>query len=504
MIRAMAVLRLKRADNVVIRGLVIDYDPVPFTQGTVTRADATSIEFEIHAGYRDLTSVFQNAPMHFFTADGRRHPDSYDFQSFQLELLSPRKGRALVKNPLPAILRPGDLVALDLRRQGGSAVEIRNCPGPVLFEDVTLQASPSLCFVGRYCDEAVTFRRVTIRPGPPPAGADQPRLLSSNADGVNFVMCRRGPVIEHCDFSRMGDDSMNVHGFFFPIVRVLSPTRFLAAYKYGPSDFTGPLRKGDPIRFYRPGDFGLTGASSIASFEPLPSPGDVTKQEVASYFPTHFTGTYTVYQVDLATPADVKPGQWFDLPAVNSPGYVIRNNYFHDHRGRGLRLMASDGLVENNRFERLTKSAISIGPELGYWREAGWVDNVRIIGNTMTDIGGDYSLAAPGSYVPGVIGIFVRTEHSKPPYPPDNHTILIEGNRIERSSVAGVHGYAARDITVAGNTFIDTNRVRAAGDADDSTGLVTTGPVSLHGISGVVLRDNHFVPTNGRSAADKN
>ena len=494
MTRSAAVLRIKECSDITIRGLVIDYDPIPFTQGTVTRADDSTIEFDVHDGYRDLTADFQNAPSHFFSANGRRHPGSDDFNQFQLEVLSPRKGRARLKSKLPATLAPGDKLALDLRRAGGSAVEIRNCAGPVLLEDVVLQASPSLCFVGRYCEGVVTFRRVTIRPGPAPKGALEPRLLSSNADGVNFVQCRRGPVIEHCDFSGMGDDSMNVHGFFFPIVRVLSPTQFLAAYKYGPGEFTAPMRAGDVLRFYRPGDFAITGEAALAAIVPLASPGDVTAQEIRSHFPTYHSDVYTVYQVDLASPAEIKPGQWFDMPAVNSPGFVVSDSYFHDHRGRGLRIMASNGVVANNRFERLTKSAISVGPEFGYWREAGWVNNVRITGNTLRDIGVDHSLAADGSYVPGAIGVFVRTDNAAPPYPADNRSILIENNRIENCSVAGIHGYGVRDITVRNNTLVNTNTARPAGHTDPVTRLVTTGPVSLDGVAGATVEDNRFTP----------
>ena len=183
--------------------------------------------------------------------------------------------------------------------------------------------------------------------------------------------------------------------------------------------------------------------------------------------------------MDLAAPVALRPGRWFDCPAVNSGGYVVRDSYFHDHRGRGLRIMAGDGLVENNRFERLTKSAISIGPELGFWREAGWVANLRIVGNRIREVGIDRSLAADGSYVPGAIGIFVHTQSGKPPYPAGNENIVIENNVVEDVSVAGIHAYAARGITLRGNTFARTNLVRAAGHVDPVNRLRTSGPVSV-------------------------
>ncbi len=489
-----AIVRLKRCSNVSLRNFRFDYSPLPFTQGVVIRADKHAIEFELHPGYPDLTPEYSGAAAHFFTPDGRRHPGSFDFNKMKLEMLSPRSGRALFADDLPAVLAPGDLIAMDRRfaARTSSAVEIRNCTGPVLFEDVSLHSSPALCFVGRYNDDTVTFRRVTIAPGTPPEGATHRRLLSSNADGVNFAQCRRGPVLENCDFSGMGDDSFNVHGFFMPILRVISPTSFITAYKYQ-KEILEPMRAGDVLRLFNEGDFSQVGESTLASITPIETKIPLSQKEMADRF--HSFGrveSLAFYQVDTTSPLEVREGQWFDLPAVNCPGYIIRDSFFHDHRARGLRLMAGDGLVENNRFERLTKAAISIGPELGYWRESGWVDQVRITGNQLLHIGVDRSLAASGSYAPGAIAIFGRTDVQATATPPQNRNILIQGNRIENCSVAGIYGYGARDVVVRNNTLIRTNSTRAAGHLDAQTGLRTTGPISLESVPGVVEEKNQI------------
>lgn len=483
------VLYISGGDRLAIKGLTIDYDPLPYTQGTVTKADARSFEFEIHDGYPDIAA----GPTHLFTPEGNRLPDALDFYQPRLEILTPRKGVAHAADKWPASLAPGDQVVID-RRGGNNAVEIRDTTGPVLLEDVTLLASPSLGVAGRYCEDTVTFRRFKLAAGPVPPGATKPRLFSTNADAINFVQCRRGPVLEHCDISRQGDDALNVHGMFLPIVRVVSPTRFLTVFPYGPGGFVKPLRAGDPLRIYAAPDFAITGDATFASITALAAPGDITAAEVKKCFPTYGASTFTVYQVDLAQPARLDPGQWFDSPAVNGDGFIVRDSYFHDNRGRGLRVMASGGLIENNRFERITKSAISIGPELGYWREAGWVKNLRVTGNTLRDIGVDESLSAIGSYVPGAIGIFVRTDTGKPPYQPGNEDIVIENNTIVGSSVSGIHAYAAAGLTIRNNTLQKTNLVRASGWSDPVTRLSTSGPISTDGALRVTLTDNTATP----------
>jgi hypothetical protein len=484
-------LRIKDCDGLTLRGLTLDYDPLPFTQGVITRADARTVEFTVDEGYPDLDADYKGAT-YFFTPDGKRHSSFADFyKSSRFDVVSPRKGRAHFGENLPAIPSAGDLMVVDRRHMPGvaSAVEIRGNTGPVSIREVTMRASPSIAFVGRYGEGLVTFDHVTIRPGPPPTNATRPRLLSTNADGINFAQSRVGPLVENCDFSGMGDDSFNVHGFLFPVMRVLSPTRLLIAYKYGAGSFTRPIRAGDTVRLHSEGAFAIVGRSALSAFTPLDSPGDITAAEFRALFPTYRSDSYTVYRVDLTSPLDARPGQWIDLPALNCPGYVVRENYFHDHRGRGLRIMGDDGLVENNRFERITKSAISVGPEIAYWREAGWVENLVIRGNTLRDIGTDISLAAANSYVPGAIGIFVRTDRPLPPHPNENRHIVIENNRVENCSVAGIHAYAARDLVIRGNTLVRTNLTRGTG-TEPSNGLVTNGPISVSAAENVTQKDN--------------
>ncbi|CAM2978683.1 right-handed parallel beta-helix repeat-containing protein [Rariglobus hedericola] len=488
-------LRINRADRLQLRGFTLAYDPIRHTQATITRVAANSFDFAVQDGYPDLTPDYSRPPAHLFTAAGRRHPDAVDFYKPALTLATPRTGTATAPSSWPATLAAGDQVVFDRRElDRANAVEIRENKGPVLFEDFTVLDSPALGFAGRYCEAEVILRRVVIRPGPPPAGARQPRLFSTNADAVNFVQCRIGPRLEACDFSGMGDDSLNVHGYFLPVVRMLSPTVFLTALPNGPSDLVKPLRRGDALRIYEPGAFSVISGATFRSIRALPDVGDVTDAEMKVLYPIGLGRIFTVYQVELDAPAKLVAGQWFDCPAVNSGGFVVRDSYFHDHRGRGLRIMAGDGVVENNRFERLTKSAISVGPELGFWREAGWVKNLRITGNKIRDVGIDRSLAANGSYVPGAIGVFVHTQSGKPPYPPGNEDIVIENNLIEGSSVAGIHAYAAAGITIRGNTLRRTNLVRTAGSSDPVNHLVTTGPISTEGVAGVKLENNTVTP----------
>jgi hypothetical protein len=316
-----------------------------------------------------------------------------------------------------------------------------------------------------------------LRPGPTPFGATQPRLFSTNADAINFVQCRQGPVIENCELSRQGDDSLNVHGYFFNITKVLSNTSLQFTYPGAAAAFLNPMKAGDTVRLHAAGNFNIIGTAIFAS---------------ASVVGT--SNGFTTYHVNLAAPPTIPLAinQWFDIPELNCPGFIVRDSYFHDHRGRGLRLMANNGLVEGNRFERLTKCAVSIGPELGQWREAGWVDNVVVRNNMLSNIGVDVSLSSRGIVTPGAISVFIHNDKNAVPYPVGNSNITIDDNIIEETSVAGIHAYAVNGLIVRGNTLFHTNLILGPG-TDTSTGLVTTGPLSLSAATNATVEDNHIL-----------
>lgn len=480
--------------DLMIRGLTLDYNPLPFTQGTITNVASDSFEFTIHQGYPELAPEYNHAALHLFTPERVRHPDAYDFYKAKIEITGQGKGKATRGDGWPDTLQAGDMVVLDRRNiDATNTVEIRESKGAVLFQDITVYSAPALSFAGRYNEAVVGFKNVVVKPGPTPEGATEPRIFSSNADVFNFVQNRVGPFIDSCDISGQGDDTMNVHGMFMPIARVISRTEFLTVFPHGPSGLVNPYRKGDELRIYEPEDFSIIGTASFGKIETLKTVGDITADEVKVYYPIGFDGRrYTVYKVQLAAPANLVQGQWFDCPAVNSGNFVVRNTYMHDHRGRGLRVMGCNGLIENNRFERITKCAISVGPELAFWREAGWVDDLTIRGNTIRDIGVDYSLAATSSYAPGAISIFVHDADSKPPYISGNKNILIEDNVIENCSVAGIHAYGVSDLIIRGNTLSNTNQVRYVGHVDPVTHLETTGPISIDDAVNVTLENNKF------------
>lgn len=450
-------LRIGNCQGLVLRGITFDYDPLPFFQGTITaRADdGRWFDFEIHAGYPELDAAaapdYGYMPAYVFEAQRCRWkrwvPDLYPRR---LEIRDPRHGRLVFGQapPMQEHIAVGDRVAMTKRT--GCGIRMDNCEN-VRVEDLTFLASPGGALLGRYM-RGDNYFRYTVRPGPAPKGATEPRLMSTNADAFNYAFATRGPTLEQCRFSFMGDDSVNLHGVVLVVLRQPSAKELLVAWPYSAESLAAVVPAGATVRRLRPGNFEVLGEAPLASFVATRERSAQDLQMIQEVWPRNTQDRGTVWRLTLAAPLQAQPGDLMDIPANNAPGFVIRNCTFEDHRARGLRIMASQGLIEDNTFRRIKMTAISLGAEYGFWREAGWVDHVTVRRNVLEDVCQDESSFSPRCYTLGAISVFGHKDKgcSLPDWP-GNHDLLIEGNRIDGCTTAGIYVAAARDVQIRDN-----------------------------------------------------
>lgn len=331
--------------------------------------------------------------------------------------------------------------------------------------DITIRSAPFVAVTLRSNEDGGEWRRVRITPGRPPVGAMQPRLISSNADGYNCAYARRGPVLEDCEFSFMGDDAVNLHGGLLSVVQWIDESTCLAVLPFRGNRVDLLSREGDAIRFLKAPDYRLETTGAIRSIERLDVDGTpYVAAALKVWGPSGarpVAAVMSVFKIRLSSPVEPAEtdGLFADLPALNSPGYVIRNNYFHDHRARGLRIMAGNGLIADNRLERIKQVAISIGPEYAFWREAGWVNNVRIEDNVIRDVAEGMNTYAPSSYTLGAISLIGHPDKDAAgmPFWPGNNGIIIRGNVIENTPIDGIHIPASSGATLSDNRMTNVS-----------------------------------------------
>ncbi len=479
-------LQFQECKDLTVTGLTVDYDPLPFTQGKLTAVDAAArtADFEVAAGYPELADVYlEEKNVHLFEPQSPHWKVGVpDYYPKKIERLTAKSGRLVFSEKAAGVdkLVVGDRVVLNVRGKQGVLVG-EGCSGLTL-KDVTLHSAPGIGILVRFAEEAGTYENVRVIPGPKPAGATEERLFSTSADAFNAAYVRKGPILKNCDFSFMGDDAVNLHGVMLPVIKWLDERSFVSMRGHRSERFDRLIRAGDEVRFLKEPVYEVTAKAQVEKVDYLDGKDAPFVADARKIWPTlKEAGSAAFYVIHLDRPVTgVSVGDFCDIPATSAPGFSISGSYFHDHRARGLRLMSNEGVVENNRFERLKGVAITVGPEYAFWREAGWCRDITIRGNRISDVGQGTQVQQRESYTTGAITVMGRVlpQNEKTRYFQGNERIVITGNEIDGCSVNGITISAAKAVTVTHNKIRRVNGIPNPKMAADY-GLPEQKPISV-------------------------
>ena len=238
---------------------------------------------------------------------------------------------------------------------GGSIFHLTDYSKNLTFDTVNIYGGHGMAYV---CDgNSSHFNIINNFIGIREEDKDE-RSVSLTADAIHIVNSDGCFNIENCDFSAMGDDAVNVHDGLGYVSSVNGRTLNLIASAMR-------LYPGDTLGFknekFETTDF----TAKIVSVKNLEG---ITKEVI----------------LDCDLPAELVAGYTAFSKECNSANYVIRNNYFHDNRARGLLLQSSNGLCENNKFYKIMGQAIKVVMDIEptLWQEGTGVDNLIIRNNT--------------------------------------------------------------------------------------------------------------------------
>ncbi len=224
------ILTLFDSEDVVVRDLTLDYDPLPFSQARLTEIlpEEKAIRFRVEPGYtepatgdeklyRDFKSsdaVFIQAATRKFTHGWARLRSVHALGAgtFEARFHQPDFERRL------GGAAAGDFIAIKLHFP--EARPLRDAQGRYLsstapniyitysrgvrMERIVSHAAPSMTFVGS-ASEAVVLERCQVIRKP---GTD--RLIAGNSDGAHFKSLTVLPEVRDCVFEALMDDSLNI------------------------------------------------------------------------------------------------------------------------------------------------------------------------------------------------------------------------------------------------------------------------------------------------------
>ncbi len=438
-------IEFRECRNVTLQGLVVDYDPLTFTQGRVVSAapDDDWIDVRIDAGYpcEPWSRIDVVDP-------GTRHRRKG--MPFLWGTTARMVGRDVVRVQLKGIgaaAPVGCLASLSAGNEPGGVchgITLENCRGGMTLRAVTIHCAPGMGVVEAGGEGGTVLDGIRIVPGRRPHGAAAERLLTTSWDGILHTSVRLGPRVENSVIERCGDDSWSVQSADYLALRVEG-----SAVVLGTRSDSMWLRSGDRLRWSNDSP-----EWTIRSIEPVTLSGSGVASNVAARMGEAEPWTlwkvnaHAFARVTLDREAAFTVGQSLFSPDRQGNGFAFRGNRLHSP-GRVL-IKAGGGVIEDNHL--IMPHAIVLCPELPAEAAAG-IRDVIIRRNTIIESG--WFCPAPWSSQAGAISITAAGDGGQLRPPGVFDGVTIEGNTFQ-----GVHGVnlvvsSARDVVVKANRFIE-------------------------------------------------
>ena len=388
-------LEFKDCDHVMLTGLTVDYDPLPFTQGTIVRVsdDKNAIDIALHKGYPRVpySRIDICDPKTRFRKSGMPY-----LWGTKAEMIDADTVRISLKK-IGKIAAVGDLASLSGAERNGGAphgIEISNCSGMV-FENVTVNTAPGMGIIESDGEGGMRYTGCRVVPGPKPPGADEERLLSTTWDAVQSKTMKHGPVFENGEIDSAGDDSWSVQSSDYVVIAKNGADIFVA---YRDQWSEGP-QPGDRIVAPEAALQATVTKRTLVKLEETGASADTLAKlkEVKSWSFWRLDPKYAKLTLDHEVP--FSEGQSVMCPDRQGNGFVFRNNRLHSP-GRIL-IKAGDGIIEGNTIVHC-HAGVTVCPEVPTG-DAAKISNLLIRHNSFTGTG-NYC-PAPWSTQAGCISV---------------------------------------------------------------------------------------------------
>jgi hypothetical protein len=433
-------LTVSQCRNVILRGLTIDYDPLPFTQGCITAiADNNTVhDVTLFDGYPRAEQV-RDFKYEIFRPDTRTLRFG-SYHDFCVEKLTPKRIRVKRGGRYQGE-KVGDIIVIGSEYapdgQIPHALYITDSQ-QVVLEDVTLYASNCFGFFETGCRRTV-YRRCRIDRRDPKddlkSRAD-PRIRSLNADAFHSKHALIGPQILACRARFQGDDCINICGDYHMVMHSQgNKLRILAKGHLN-------IEAGDPLEVVQYDGRRLPDARAVS----CQRIGSITGDELAfmaqqrMHRPFKEGSLREIHEVVLDRAIPLARGSIIAAANRMGNGFRVEGCRFGFNRSRGILIKASHGQVQDNQLEGCWGEAIKVAPEY-WWLEAGSSQDLRITGNRIRDCLGDGIAVYAGA---GAGGMALAGAHKD---------IFIQDNVLSHVQGVDLWVSSTRGLTLKNNRF---------------------------------------------------
>ena len=406
---------LEDCRRVTIKGLTIDYKRKPYSIGKVVETGTGYFDAVFDDSY-PLNPAIPVPRMMFWDVKSHRiFPEPVYFPK-KIELTAPQRARiyAQVKPEIK-----GNLVSLTHSFHFRPAILIYQAED-IRLEDVTIHSQPGMGIVG-HRSHNITMVGVRVVPAP---GS----FVSTNTDATHFTSCTGLIRMENCQFEGQGDDSTNIHNYYYSISK---------GNQAGTYDLVVRAPTGTHAQVLDYPDVGdrleLVEKSSLALVKTYVVKG-------RNNFPSKWRT-----QVELDEPLPPNLEKYYLIDSTRLPRVEIIGCSILSHLARGMLIKTRNVRIERCLIRETTGTGIHVGAESD-WHEGMPSENVIIRYNRIIRCG-----RGAGSQ-DGTSGIAVKIDAPNIDVPGLHKHLLIEGNIIEGEGAERCISVSqAEDVTIRYN-----------------------------------------------------
>lgn len=453
---------ISKCKSLKIKGLTIDYWPLPFTQGTITAKDGLTATVDIHDGYagrnEGMTNKFRNLAYIIEPDSKSLKADVYPTGELSENWINDRQVSInLTKNKNINNVEKNDRIVFFYDSYGGSGhtFYIEGC-ADLEFSDLTINSSIGRTFLESKGRGNTLYSNVKVTYGDIPDGGTEPRLFTSVAAGIRTIGLTNGPRIINSLFEGLGDDGCNIQGDYFLV------------FETG-DNYINIVSKRD--QYFEAGDTIVcvnregveVGIAVLQSISEANKPSDFNSKRTSYLEGTSYenkNGTFNnYYRFNFQGELNARESYYvYNINKVGA-GCRIENTTYRNIRARGIIVKAPNSTIINNHIESTTGTGIMIVPEVRYWLESGPSKNLLISGNYVANTNRRPEIKS-GTQSAG-IAITCEGEDSD-----DNRIftpgiihshIIVSNNVVENTPGPGLLISSTRHVEIAGNQFKNTN-----------------------------------------------
>ena len=344
--------------DLVLKNITLDWGRPPYSFGTILASGKDGIVVR-PAGGQALSGGEPVVSYQDFEPGGIRPLGNCVFEKTE-PVVRLENGDLLLRGPESERYRPGDGLLFRHIYSYAPMIQLFGCRN-VRLENVTISAGPGMGVIAHRC-ETITLRGLRVVPS-------RGRPMSVNCDATHFISCAGRIDVRDCTFEGMGDDAVNVHGFYLLVTGRPAPDRVKAVLPVTTQDFREeyPL-PGEEVSFVDGGD--LTPKLGGERFR-------VTEavKEADGYLLTF----------DRPLPTAIGAGdQTVNVSLLASLSF--RNCSVKNIRGRAVLIQTVNAEVSGCVFEACTGEGVHLNTAVG-WAESCGTENVVIRGNRFIGCG---------------------------------------------------------------------------------------------------------------------